>query len=167
MAKAAKTAAVIARDAKKRKSLRGWRVHGTAQHAAEACGVGYSTVRDWHRNDPEYRQQVAEAIDEYAETAGRETHNALLEHVRSAARGDMVLTKSGTEGGKETTLHERVALNPAVARLLLTRADPRFTHPKQEVEHSGSVSMGAALDAIRERMAGGDDDADTSEGPGQ
>ena len=148
-----KAAGCVAREAKKRKSLDGWREHGTAEHAAKACGAGRTTVLGWFRNDAEYRQRVNEAIDEFAATAGQETHNALLEHVRAAARGDLVTTKEGTEGGKPVELRERVSVNPAIARLLLTRADPRFTHPKQEVEHSGSVSMGEALAGIRARMA--------------
>ena len=142
----AKTASRVARDALKAKSLEGWREGGTGVAAGKAAGVRESTVRGWHRMDPEYREAVRAAIDEYAATAGQETHNALLEHVRSATRGDYVITKRGVEAGKTVELEERVALNPALARLLLTRADPRFTHPKQEVEHSGQVQVDAALD---------------------
>lgn len=154
----AKSASELARDALKRKSLSGWRVHGTSKHAAAACGKARRTVEEWVRNDPEYRAAVAAAIDEYAATAGQETANALLEHVRAAARGDYVVTKRGVgETGKPVNLEERVALNPALARLLLTRADPRFTHPKQEVEHSGSIDVEAvvtAAEAIRDGNAG-------------
>lgn len=152
----AKSAADIARDAFKRKSLSGWRVHGTSKHAAAACGKARRTVEEWVRNDPEYREAVNAAIDEYAVTAGQETANALLEHVRAAARGDMVVTKRGTEGGKPTQLEERVALNPTLARLLLTRADPRYTHPKQEVEHSGQLAVQAALDDVGEALVAHD-----------
>ena len=149
----AKSASVVARDALKRKSLCGWRNQGTGVGAGKAAGVRESTIRDWHRTDPDYREAVKAAIDEYAATAGQETHNALLEHVRAAARGDMVVTKRGTEGGKPTQLEERVALNPALARLLLTRADPRFTHPKQELEHSGTLSVQEALDDVDAALA--------------
>ena len=153
----ARSASEIARDAAKRKSLCGWRKHGTSKHAAAACGKARRTVEEWYRHDPEYRGQVNAAIDEYAATAGQETHNALLEHVRSAARGDYVVTKRGTgENGKPINLEERVALNPALVRLLLTRADPRFTHPKQEVEHSGQVAVQAALDEIGAALAAHD-----------
>ena len=143
----ATSASHAAREACKRKSLSGWRMHGTSKHAAVACGKARRTVEEWYRHDPVYREAVNAAIDEYAATAGQETHNALLEHVRAAARGDMVLTKRGVgENGKPVNLEERVALNPALARLLLTRADPRFTHPKQEVEHSGHLDVVAAID---------------------
>ena len=153
----AKSAAETTRDALKRKSLSGWRIHGTSKHAAAACGKARRTVEEWVRNDPDYRAAVAAAIDEYAVTAGQETANALLEHVRAAARGDYVVTKRGVgENGKPVNLEERVALNPALARLLLTRADPRYTHPKQEVEHSGQVAVQAALDEIGEALAAHD-----------
>ena len=142
----AKSAAKHKRDLLKRRSLSGWREHGTSQKAADACGKSRRTVRDWLRDDPHYRELVMAAIDEYAAMAGQETHNALLEHVRSAARGDFVQTKRGVEAGKEVNIEERVALNPALARLLLTRADPRFTHPRQEIEHSGQVQIDQALD---------------------
>ena len=120
--------------------------------AAEAGNVCEKTVRDWYRKYPDYRAQVAEALDEYAATAGHETHNALVEHVRAAARGDMVLTKEGTEGGKPVEIRERVALSPAVARLILTRADARFTHPVQKVEHEGALTL---LELVKEEAADG------------
>ena len=154
MAKIAKSAAVMARDALKVKSLKGWREHGTRQGAADACGRCHTTISEWWRNDPEYKAAVAEAVEEYAATAGRETHNALVEHVRAAARGDYVVTKRGIEAGKTVSLEERVTLNPALARLVLTRADPRFTHPRQEVEHSGQVQIDTALDEAIAKVKG-------------
>lgn len=144
-----KSAAVVARDAKKAKSLGGWRECGTGLAAAKRAGVCERTVRGWFRNDPAYRAMANEAIEEYAATAGQETHNVLLDHVRAAQRGDMVLTKQGTEAGKPTELYERTTLNPALARLLLTRADPRFTHPKQDVELSVRT-LGDVLDEAPE-----------------
>lgn len=145
--KSDKSGAVIARDALKRKSLAGWRVHGTAEKAGKACGKAASTIGNWIRDDAEYRAAVKDAVDEYALTAGQETHNALVEHLRAAVRGDMVQVRTGTEGGKPTDVWERVVLNPALVRLILTRADPRFTHPKQEVEHSGEMSVWTMLQA--------------------
>ena len=152
MAKSEKSDAVMARDKRKEMSLAGWREHGTRDGAAKACGRCINTIAAWWRDDAEYRAAVNDAIEEYANTAGRETHNALVEHVRSAQRGDMVVTKRGIEGGKPVEIEERVALNPALARLILTRADPRFTHPKQEMEHSGKLEVQAALDEVDERL---------------
>ena len=148
-----KSASAIAREKRKTASLCGWRNAGTATAAAKAGDVSVSGVRKWFREDADYRGRVMAAIDEYAASAGQETANALLEHVRAAARGDMVVTKRGTEGGKPTQLEERVALNPALARLLLTRADPRFTHPKQELEHSGTLTVQEALDDVAAALA--------------
>lgn len=136
-----KSAAVIARDAKKRKSLAGWREVGTSEAAGAACGMSRRAVNNWFRDDPEYREAARAAIEEYAATAGQEAHNALREHVRAATAGEMVLVRRGVEGGKPTEVYERVQLNPALVRLILTRADPRFTHPKTEVEHSGELSV--------------------------
>ena len=147
----AKSASAIAREALKRKSLDGWRSQGTGVGAGRAAGVRESTVRGWFRDDPEYREAVALAIDEYAATAGQETHNALLEHVRAAARGDYVVTKRGVESGKEVRLEERVALNPALARLLLTRADPRFTHPDKDRLAKVEDTLESLLKASAER----------------
>ena len=141
-----KSAAAVAREKKQEASLAGWREGGTTTAAAKAAGVSEGSIRNWHRAYPKYRDAVKEAIDEYAATVGQETHNAIADHVRAAARGDMVLTKQGIEAGKTVELHERVTLNPALARLALTRADPRFTHPRQQIEHSGQVAIDTALD---------------------
>ena len=141
-----KTPAVIAREKKQEASLTGWREGGTQTAAAKAAGVGDRTITNWHRAYPKYREAVKEAIDEYAATVGQAAHAALTAHIEAAARGDMVLTKQGIEAGKTVELHERVTLNPALARLALTRADPRFTHPAQKVEHSGQVAIDTALD---------------------
>ena len=145
---ALKSAGTLTRDTRKRMSLVGWRTVGNATEAGKTGDVSETTVRDWVRNDPDYRAHVMEALDEYAATVGQLAHNAITEHLEAARRGDMVLTKEGTEGGKPVALRERVALNPALARLALTRTDPRFTHPKTEVEHSGQVAFEMALDAI-------------------
>ena len=131
-----KNPAFKAREKKQRASLKGWRREGTQTAAAKAGGVCDRTISNWYRAFPEYREQVDAAIDEYATTVGQRTHAAIGEHVDAARRGEMVLVKQGTEGGKPVEIYERVALNPALARLALTRADPRFTHPKQELEHS-------------------------------
>lgn len=130
--------------------------------AARAVERDERTIRNWLRGDEAYREAVREAIDEYAATAGQETHNALLAHVRAAVAGELVLVRQGVEGGKPVEVRERVTLNPALCKLLLTRADPRFTHPKQEVEHSGQVTLDGLLAAEAAEAAdvgGGDDPA--------
>lgn len=151
----AKSGAAVAREKKQTASLAGWRKGGTQTAAAKACGVCETTIRNWHREYPKYREAVKEAIDEFAATVGQSAHAALADHIEAAARGDMVLTKQGVEAGKTVELHERVALNPALARLALTRADPRFTHPRQQVEHSGQIQVDAALDEAIAKVQGG------------
>ena len=141
------TAAAVAREAKQAASLAGWRLGGTGTAAAKAGRVGEATIRRWHRDDADYRAAVAEAIEEFTSTVGRSTHAALAEHVEAARAGELVLTKRGIEGGKPVEVYERVTLNPALARLALTRHDPRFTHPPKEVHHSGELSVWALLQA--------------------
>lgn len=148
MATPAKSASAssYARDRRKSASLAGWRVHGTTAGAARCGSCGVTTIKRWYRDDTDYREAVRQALDEYAATAGQETHNALLEHVRAAVRGDMVLTRRECEAaGKSTEIYERVSLNPALCRLILTRADPRFSHPKQELAHSGEIALAEFL----------------------
>ena len=127
------TGSDLAREALKRTSLEGWRIHGTLKEAARTCGRSPSSVQAWLRTDPEYRRAVQSAVDEFALTAGQEAHNALLQHVRDAMSEKMVLARKGVEGGKPVKVYERVQLNPSLVRLLLTRADTRFTHPAQSV----------------------------------
>lgn len=157
--KSVKSAAVHAREAKKRRSLSGWRLHGTVKAAAKACGAGESTVRDWYRTDHSYRHEVDDAIEHYAVTAGQETHNALVQHVRDAVAGKLVLMARGTsEQGKPFERYERVMLQPALCRLILTRADSRFTHPKQQHQHSGALALQEAVAAAAARLENRDDE---------
>ena len=157
MASNPKSPAAAARKKKKRASLNGWRREGTGMAAAKAGDVCERTIRDWYREDPEYHEAVDAALDEYALTVGQRTHSAIDQHVDAAARGDMVLVKQGIEAGKPVEIYERVSLNPGLARLALTRADPRFTHPKQQLEHSGALDVEAvitAAEAVRDGKPG-------------
>ena len=136
-----------ARARKKEMSLDGWRQGGSGSSAAQAAGVCRATVHKWCRRDPAYRKQVDDALQEYAETVGRNAHLAIAEHIAAGRRGDVVLARRGTEAGKPVEVYERAQLNPALLKLALTRADPRFTHPKQEVDVTVRT-VGEALDAI-------------------
>lgn len=136
--------------ARKAKSLEAWRVHGTARAAAKHIGAREKTVGDWLRQDPAYRERVKEAVDEYALTIGQMGHNAIAQHIEDALAGRMVVTKDGIESGKKVCLKERVMLNPSLVRLALTRADPRFTHPKQEVDMTTTMGERAVQELLRE-----------------
>ena len=145
------TPSSLARDHRKELSLQGWREIGTVNGAAGAAGVCRKTIMNWFRGDVAYKSAVQAAIEEYSAAAAQEIANGALEMARKAFRGDVVLTKRGIEGGKPVEIYEPVQL-PAIARNLLTRGDPRFTHPKQEVEHSGAVTVSAAIAEARKRM---------------
>lgn len=141
-----KSGADVLRETKKAASLAGWRSNGTAEAAGAACKSGANTIREWFRIDPDYRAMVQAAIEEYSASVAQETHNAIHEHVRAAVKGEMVTTKKGVEGGKAVDLKERVTLNPALARLALTRAEPRFTHP-QVSDQAAESTAGKVWDA--------------------
>ena len=149
---AAITAPALAREAKKEASLEGWREGGTRKAAAAAAGVAQGTISNWFRDDMAYKSAVQAAIEEFCAQSVQELHVGILEQARAAFRGDVVLTKQGIEGGKPVELHERVQI-PPLARQLLTRGDPRYTHPKQEVEHTGAVTVSHAIADARKRMS--------------
>ena len=150
---AAITAPELARKARKEASLDGWRDIGTLNGAAETAGVARSTVREWFRKDMAYRSAVQAAIEEYSAETAQHVANKTRELFDAAVAGELRLAKRGIEGGKPVELYEAVQI-PALARQLLTRGDPRYTHPKQEVEHKGSVTVSHAIAEARKRMAG-------------
>ena len=131
-------------------ALEGYREHGSNRKAADTAGVCENTLRRWRKAYPEFEAAVQVALDECAERDGQRAVSAIQKHIGDYVEGrteDVVVTEEGRDPKTGKPVHLRrierrpVALNPTVLTRALTRYDTRFTHPKQEVEHSGSLTL--------------------------
>ena len=136
-AASAASATRLAREKRKAKSLEGWRLGGTQRAAAKACAAAEPTIRDWLREDPEYAAQVDKALDEHIAWSGQLVHSAIVQHVVDALERNEHLAQRVVKGTTETLIYRVVELNPALARLLLVRWDPRYLGQIKEAIDSG------------------------------
>ena len=144
-------------------ALDGYREHGSNWKAAAAAGVAEATLRLWRKKYPDFAAAVDEAIDECAIRQGQLAVSAIDKHLKDYVHGaageeveeTVVTDKDGNTTTSTKTVRRPAALNASVLSRALTRMDPRYTHPKQEVEHSGKLTTEqsvAAAQAALERL---------------
>ena len=131
-----------------------YRESGLYARAAEAAKVDDSTVRYWRSNHPDFQAELDEAGEEFNTLVYQLARSKLREHLQSA--GD-TYTLTHEELDRSGDIHvlsreEKVHLNPALARTALAKGDPAWTHPKQEVEHSGSMTVQESVAAAAARL---------------
>ena len=147
--------------ARRAKALEQMRTTGVFEHAARAAGVTHTALHQWRKKHPDFDAELREAQECVIARAGTKAIHALEQHVDGVLAGERYEDKYAPAPGLpgERILVQRgdkVPLNVAAARTLLTGYAPRFTHPKQEVEHSGTLTVAEAVKAARERMAEGE-----------
>lgn len=120
---------------------------------AEALGVDVSTLRRW-RQDPEFQARFDEAERRHDRKIGRLAKSVLEQRLtdmleRRSPTEEVVLQKSGA------VVERKLAADYDVAtiRTALTKLDPSWTHPKQEVEHSGALTLEQSVSEAAQRMA--------------
>ena len=138
------------------RALEGFRAQCTNTAAAASAGVDESTIRKWRKAHPEFEREVQAVTEEFFETSGREAVLSVFEHIQAARRGEMVLTKSGIEAGKQVELLERVQLNPALIRLAVTKFSPSHTHPPKQLDAGRDADQRAAIDEANALIAAQD-----------
>ena len=144
----------VALARKKEMSLEGFRREGSNRAAGRAGEVCEASVRYWLKHDEDYREAVAGALEEFAANVGQGYHSALAEHLAEVQAGQLVevecedeveTTPDGKTVHRQRIRRERPRLHPALAKLALTRYDPRFTHPKQQTQVDVRVSLAEQL----------------------
>ena len=157
--------AALARQKKKEASLAGWRVGGTQEAAAKAAPCHAATVAAWVRTDPDYAAQVSDALDEYIAWSGRLVHSAAMQHVGDVLARRRVPVKWITKNGVETVIEEVPQLNPALARLILVRYDPRYAGLVKEMLQAVAETAAEYFRRLdREETPDGSQEAGTPEG---
>ena len=145
-------------------ALDGYRTAGSNVQAAKAAGVCEATLRNWRRDHPEFEAEVRKAIDENAERQGHLAVSAIHKHLSGYVEGatelviieDEEVLKDGTRVPTRRIEKRPVTLNPTVLTRALTRYDPRYTHPKQEVEHSGQLTVEQSVAEAAAKLEAGD-----------
>ena len=125
---------------------------GIYARTAAAIGVTYETLRTWRRECPEFEaelQAVDRQVDERIGHLGRAALEQELEDYVS--RRPLVEEQSDGQGGKVALQKDRT-LNVAAARTALTKLNREWTHPKTEVEHSGTLTVEQAVAEAASRL---------------
>ena len=132
---------------------------GVLAHAAESCGVSEATVRLWMKTHPDFDEAMRGLAEQVAQRMGQKALNVAEQHLDACLSGKPMMAlrrKDGVRnlkgGGQEVvTMYEEIPIeaNPLIVKLGLTRLDPRFTHPKQEL----SVDATVATESLAERLA--------------
>ena len=144
--------------ARRKKAVREFSVSGIYARVADALGVDYDTLLLWRRADPSFQEELDVAGEEYDQRICFKYRQAIELHADSVLAGERLPDRYQVDpkGGGRVLVQEgeKVPLNAALARTALTRMDPRWTHPKQEVEHSGSVTLEQSIAAAEARLKG-------------
>ena len=123
------------------------------RRVAAHIGVPERTFRRW-REDPTLAARFAEASARYDRRIGELARSVLeqrLTDMRDRRRPveEVVLQKSGEVVERKLAPEYDVA----TIRTALTKLDPSWTHPKQEVEHSGALTLEQSVSEAAQRMA--------------
>ena len=119
-----------------------FRESGIYARVHEALGVPERTFSDWRRDDPTFQAELDAAARELDMEIGALGRHALQQHIEDAVAGKRITkTRQGTRriaGGEEEVVTfeetEPVTLNIAAVRTALTRMNPEWTHPRQQVD---------------------------------
>ena len=150
--------------ARRKAALEAYERTGRADLSAEAIGVAPRTLREWRQFDADFDAQWREAGSRCDIRIGTKARMALEQHLDDVLERKRVRRKR-QEALKDGTVVDLVdddpaTAHPALIRTGLTKLDATWTHPKTEVEHSGSVDLMHAISAARERMAQEEDGRD-------
>ena len=148
--------------ARRRAAVQSYAHCGSFARACEHMGIHVSTLWRWRRDNPDFEAELREAGEEYNVRVGHLARSTLEQHLeaaRSAIPADGVVrsrrqavTKEGEVVWLET--EEAYQLSPALVRIALTKLDPAWTHPKEQIEHSGGFDLEAVIaktEKIRDR----------------
>ena len=150
--------------ARKKAVLEAYERTGRVDMSAAAIGVAERTLQEWRQFDADFEAEWREAGNRCDIRIGTKARMALEQHLDDVLERKRVRRKR-QEALKDGTVvdlvdDEPASAHPALIRTGLTKLDPQYTHPKTEIEHSGSVDLMHAISAARERMAQGEEPHD-------
>lgn len=141
--------------ARRRKALRAFAETGIYRRAAEACAVDEDTLLHWRRGHPDFEAEMDEAGREYDQRIGMKARCALEQQLDRQLAGDRRPDRYGVTQKGDRVLVEQGDLyevDAAKLRTALTKLDPEWTHPRQKVEHSGTLTVTEAVAEAAARL---------------
>lgn len=115
---------------------------GSYVRVAEQLGVHRDTLDRWRKADPDFQAAMDAAGERYDLRLGHLAKQALeLQLEAMVARAPLEREAIAQKTGEKVTLREPFQFDVASVRTGLTRLDSRWTHPKKELELSGSVTL--------------------------
>lgn len=120
--------------------------------AARACGVDAATAYQWRKKHPDFEeecQSVSRKVDARIGETARLVLEMRLQDMASRYRPPKQVVTG--HGEVVETLQEPVFDTQAM-RMGLTKHNPDYTHPKQQVEISEAEKVESAADAAEERL---------------
>ena len=140
---------------RRRKAIRAFADTGIYVRAADACGVDEDTLANWRKKHPDFQAELDEAGCEYDRRVGMKARCALEQQLDRQLSGDRRPSRYGvTQQGDRVLVEEGdlYEVDAAKLRTALTKLDPSWTHPRQEVEHSGTLTVEQAVAEAAARL---------------
>ena len=139
--------------ARRARALEHYGVSGLYARVYEALGVCQNTFTRWRKENPDFQaelDEVGRAVDRRIGELARSVLEQRLEDMRDRRRPSQQAIVQRT--GEVVELEGPPEYDVASIRTGLTKLDPSWTHPKQEVEHSGQVQVDAAIDSALAKL---------------
>ena len=139
-------------------AMRAFEAHGHDGAAAEAAGVGRTTIRRWRHGDkktkaiPGFDAEALQCIERCHVRVGGKALSALERDVDLELSGARHPDRFALDRSGQPVLVEKGALHRVSDKrmaMALARLDPRFTHPRQETHMSGQVKVETTAERMK------------------
>ena len=134
-------------DERMEAAVAAYRATGIYARAAEAVGISARRFAEWRKEHPPFQEALDAAGREYDAHIGTIARRALHQELEACLNGVPEWEDALTRDGTKVRLERSRRLNVAAARTALTKLNPEWTHPKQDVALTVTTA-GALLDAL-------------------
>ena len=121
--------------------------YGVFARVAQELDVTERTLYDWREKHPDFQAALDEAGRHHDTRIGQLARKALEVDLEAYLAGEPLREQVMNAKGDIATLDKPRVLNIGAVRTALTKLDPAWTHPKQQVDVT-VTSVGQALDAL-------------------
>ena len=128
-------------------ALRAYSESGVYARVCEALGISEDTLKVWRDADPSFQAELDEAGRQCDRRIGQLARKALEVDLAAYLAGEPLLEEVMNAKGIVKALKKPRPLNVGMVRTALTKLDPSWTHPVQQVDVT-VTTVGEALDAI-------------------
>lgn len=150
-------------------AIRAMENRGSDNGVAKEIGCSPTSIANWRVRYPDFSDDLDAAYDRYIDAVAEKGVSALHKHLdeyldqaeeevttRTVRQEHNPKTGAIETLTTSTTVVQRVRANPTLVKTALTKRDPSWTHPKQEVEHSGAVTVEQAVADAAARLEADD-----------